>query len=59
MLGTVIFSIPFVGYLVTFMKQRTILAILTVMIGQEIFFFIQNELTERRIQYERRQEEKS
>lgn len=58
-LGTVIFSIPFVGYLVTFMKQRTILAILTVMIGQEIFFFIQNELTERRIQYERRQEEKS
>ena len=58
-LGTVIFSIPFVGYLVTFMRQRTILAILTVMIGQEIFFFIQNELTERRIQYERRQEEKS
>ena len=58
-LGTVILSIPFVGYLVTFMKQRTILAILTVMIGQEIFFFIQNELTERRIQYERRQEEKS
>lgn len=42
-LGTVIFTIPFAGYLVTFMKQRTILAILIVMIGQEIFFFIQDD----------------
>lgn len=42
-LGTVIFTIPFAGYLVTFMKQRTILAILIVMIGQEMFFFIQDD----------------
>lgn len=47
-LGTVIFTIPFCGYLVDFIKRKTILAILLLMIGQELIFMVQNELAERR-----------
>ena len=47
-LGTVIFTIPFLGYLAAFMKRRTIFAILILMIAQELIFMVHNELTERR-----------
>ena len=36
------------GYLAAFIKQKTIFAILILMIGQELIFMVQNELTERR-----------
>lgn len=47
-LGTVIFTIPFLGYLAAFIKQKTIFAILILMIGRELIFMVQNERTERR-----------
>ena len=48
MIGTVIFTIPFLGYLADFIKRQTIFAILILMAGQELIFIVQNELTERR-----------
>lgn len=58
-LGTVIFTIPFAGYLAAFMKQRTIFAILILIIVQELIFTFQNELTERKTRYESRQKKKT
>ena len=47
-LGTVVFTIPFLGYMAAFVKRRTIFAILILMIAQELIFMVHNELTERR-----------
>ncbi len=47
-LGTVVFTIPFLGYMAAFMRRKTIWAICILMISQELIFIVQNELTERR-----------
>ena len=47
-LGTVVFTIPFLGYMAAFMRRKTIWAICMLMISQELIFIVQNELTERR-----------
>ena len=54
-LGTVVFTVPFLGYLITFMKRKTICAILVLMIMQEFIFMVQNERTERRAQKQARE----
>ena len=46
-LGTVVFTIPFLGYMAAFMRRKTIWAICILMISQELIFIVQNELTER------------
>lgn len=38
--GTVIFAVPYIGYAAVFMKQKTVFAVLAVMLIQEIFFWI-------------------
>lgn len=47
-IGTVIFTIPFLGYAAAFVRRKTVFAILILMIVQELLFMIQNERTERR-----------
>ena len=48
-LGTVIFTIPFLGYLAAFMKRKNnLLPYCILMIAQELIFMVHNELTERR-----------
>ena len=39
-IGKVIFSLPCLGYVAVFVRQRTIFGILTVMILQEMFFLL-------------------
>lgn len=38
--GKVIFAVPYIGYAAVFMRQKTVFAILAVMLIQEIFFLI-------------------
>lgn len=38
--GKVIFAVPYIGYAAVFMRQKTVFAILAVMLIQEIFFWI-------------------
>ena len=48
-LGTVIFTIPFLGYMAAFMKtKRQFWPYVILMIAQELIFMVHNELTERR-----------
>ena len=54
-IGKVIFSLPCLGYVAVFVRQRTIFGILTVMILQEMFFLL--ILMERRAQAEKAQKE--
>lgn len=42
-IGKVVFTIPFVGYVAAFLKRKTVFAILILMIGQELLFVSQNE----------------
>lgn len=47
-IGKVVFTIPFLGYVAAFIRQKTVFAILILMILQELLFITQNERKERR-----------
>lgn len=49
-IGKVVFTIPFLGYVAAFLRKKTVFAILVLMIGQELLFMVRNEWTERRAQ---------
>ena len=47
-IGKVVFTIPFLGYVAAFIRQKTVFAVLILMILQELLFMTQNERKERR-----------